>query len=136
MNKMSVKWKLVFFLLVLVTTLDPLARPHRHRRKLNVHKTFRRRPGRLQSVLCTFNLRLCLPGRQCAGKIFEFPKIFFFWKWHFGMCFLLLLHKKSYINAIKSFQSVVHFSALLFGFSLKQCYLRYCSSQQTTDTWL
>ena len=26
-------------------------------RKLNVHKTFRRRPGRLLSVLCAFNLR-------------------------------------------------------------------------------
>ena len=26
-------------------------------RKLNVHKTFRRRPGRLLTVLCTFNLR-------------------------------------------------------------------------------
>ena len=26
-------------------------------RKLNVHKTFRRRPGRLLSALCTFNLR-------------------------------------------------------------------------------
>ena len=26
-------------------------------RKLNVHKTFRRRPGRLLIVLCTFNLR-------------------------------------------------------------------------------
>ena len=26
-------------------------------RKLNVHKTFRRRPGRLLSVLCTFSLR-------------------------------------------------------------------------------
>ena len=26
-------------------------------RKLNVHKTFRRRPGRLPNVLCTFNLR-------------------------------------------------------------------------------
>ena len=26
-------------------------------RKLNVHKTFRRRPGRLVNVLCTFNLR-------------------------------------------------------------------------------
>ena len=26
-------------------------------RKLNVHKTFRKRPGRLLSVLCTFNLR-------------------------------------------------------------------------------
>ena len=27
-------------------------------RKLNVHKTFRRRPGRLLNVLCMFNLRL------------------------------------------------------------------------------
>ena len=27
------------------------------RRKLNVHKTFRRHPGRLLNVLCTFNLR-------------------------------------------------------------------------------
>ena len=26
-------------------------------RKLNVHKTFRRRPRRLLNVLCTFNLR-------------------------------------------------------------------------------
>ena len=26
-------------------------------RKLNVHKTFRRRPGRLLNVLCTFNSR-------------------------------------------------------------------------------
>ena len=26
-------------------------------RKLNVRKTFRRRPGRLLNVLCTFNLR-------------------------------------------------------------------------------
>ena len=26
-------------------------------RKLNVHKTFRRHPGRLLNVLCTFNLR-------------------------------------------------------------------------------
>ena len=26
-------------------------------RKLNVHKTFRRRPGRLLNFLCTFNIR-------------------------------------------------------------------------------
>ena len=31
-------------------------------RKLNVHKTFRRRPGRLLNVLCTFNLRLVSTG--------------------------------------------------------------------------
>ena len=43
-------------------------------RKLNVHKTFRRRPGRLLNVLCTFNLRpvstglsttLILSQRKC-----------------------------------------------------------------------
>ena len=31
-------------------------------RKLNIHKTFRRRPGRLLNVLCTFNLRLVSTG--------------------------------------------------------------------------
>ena len=33
-------------------------------RKLNVHKTFKRRPGRLLNVLCTFSLR---PG--CTGFV-------------------------------------------------------------------
>ena len=33
-------------------------------RKLNVHKTFRRRPGRLLNVLCTFNLRPVSTGRS------------------------------------------------------------------------
>ena len=32
-------------------------------RKLNVHKTFRRRTGRLLNVLCTFNLRSMSTGR-------------------------------------------------------------------------
>ena len=32
-------------------------------RKLNVHKTFRRRPGRLLNVLCTFNLRPVSTGK-------------------------------------------------------------------------
>ena len=32
-------------------------------RKFNVHKTFRRRPGRLLNVLCTFNLRPVSMGR-------------------------------------------------------------------------
>ena len=31
-------------------------------RKLSVHKTFRRRPGRLLNVLCTFNLRTVSTG--------------------------------------------------------------------------
>ena len=33
-------------------------------RKLNVHKTFRRRPGRLLNVLCTFNLRPVFTGKK------------------------------------------------------------------------
>ena len=32
-------------------------------RKLNVHKTFIRLPGRLLNVLCTFNLRPVSTGR-------------------------------------------------------------------------
>ena len=49
-------------------------------RKLNVHKTFRRRPGRLLNVLCTFNLRPvsagCGPenlgyGDKAPGKKFH-----------------------------------------------------------------
>ena len=31
-------------------------------RKLNVHKTFRRRPGRLLNEFCTFNLRTVSTG--------------------------------------------------------------------------
>ena len=33
-------------------------------RKLNVHKTFRRRPGRLLNVLCKFNLRPVSTGQH------------------------------------------------------------------------
>ena len=38
-------------------------------RKLNVHKTFRRRPGRLLNVSCTFNLRPVSTG-QSLFRIF------------------------------------------------------------------
>ena len=38
-------------------------------RKLNVQKTFRRRPGRLLNVFCTFNLSLVSTGKESA----EFP---------------------------------------------------------------
>ena len=44
------------------------------RRKLNVYKTFRRRPGRFVNVLCPFNLLLVSTG---------FPnKIIFYWSMH------------------------------------------------------
>ena len=40
-------------------------------RKLNVHKTFRRRPGLLLNVLCTFNLRPVSAGK---GTVMQFKK--------------------------------------------------------------
>ena len=43
--------------------------PRRYRRKLNVHKTFRRRPGRVLNVLCTFNLLPVSTGYLCFLKI-------------------------------------------------------------------
>ena len=43
-------------------------------RKLNVHKTFRRRPGRLLNVLCTFNLRLVSTGSSLIFKLKEASK--------------------------------------------------------------
>ena len=38
-------------------------------RKLNIHKTFRRRPGRLLNVLCTFNLRPVSTGKPFVSFI-------------------------------------------------------------------
>ena len=45
--------KFRFFVLHLLFNIFPVDTG----RKLNEHKTFRRRPGRLLNVLCTFNLR-------------------------------------------------------------------------------
>ena len=40
-------------------------------RKLNVHKTFRRRPGRLRNVLCTFKRLMYVQFTSCAqGVVF------------------------------------------------------------------
>ena len=33
-------------------------------RKFNIHKTLRRRPGRLLNAFCTLNLRHCLLGKD------------------------------------------------------------------------
>ena len=38
-------------------------------RQLNVHKTFRRRPGRLMNVLCTFNLRPVSTGMWLVSGV-------------------------------------------------------------------
>ena len=44
-------------------------------RKLNVHKTFRRRPGRLLNVLCTLNLRPVSTGNTTLGRFYQLNKI-------------------------------------------------------------
>ena len=38
--------------------------------KLNIHKTFKRRPGRLLNVLCTFNLRPVSRGNGDLNNAF------------------------------------------------------------------
>ena len=43
-------------------------------RKLNVHKTFRRRPGRLLNVLCTFNLRPVSTGMTSSLQARTLPE--------------------------------------------------------------
>ena len=45
----------------------PLNYPVDTGRKLNVHNTFRRRPGRLLNVLCTFNFRPVSAGYETYG---------------------------------------------------------------------
>ena len=53
--------------------MSELSLPADTGRKLNVHKTFKRRPGRLLNVLCTFNLRPVSTGLQNrTGKAFQF----------------------------------------------------------------
>ena len=48
-------------------------------RKLNVHKTFRRRPGRLLNVLCTFNLRSVSTRFLCSNSWVSVPVFFYVW---------------------------------------------------------
>ena len=48
-----------------------LRRPADTVRKLNVQKTFRRRPGRLLNVFCTFNLRTVSAGWQILKHNFS-----------------------------------------------------------------
>ena len=51
---------------VLFTPFTPVSygNPVDTGRKLNVHKTFRRRPGRLLNVLCRFDLRPVSTGEE------------------------------------------------------------------------
>ena len=52
---------------VAIITVDP-------GRKLNVHKTFKRRPGRLLNVLCTFNLHPVSTGETDFKKSVAYKK--------------------------------------------------------------
>ena len=58
---------------------------------LNVHKSFRRRPGRLLNDLCTFNLRPCLQGRYPMCKRLDS------WVLCNSLC-VFLLQKKLYYD--------------------------------------
>ena len=53
-------------------------------RKLNLHKTFRRRPGRLRNILYKFNLR---PASRAMTRITQNKRVSFF------ICFLRKLRK-------------------------------------------
>ena len=46
-------------------------------RKLNVHKTFIIRPGRLVNILCTFNLRPVSAGTLWSKNVFKVRNIDF-----------------------------------------------------------
>ena len=50
-------WSIIQYFDPFISQLTTTNHPVDTGRKLNVHKTFRRRPGRLLNVLCTFNLR-------------------------------------------------------------------------------
>ena len=52
----------------LVVTCFQMPFPADTGRNLNVHKTFRRRPGRLLNVLCTFKLRPVSMGLRQVGN--------------------------------------------------------------------
>ena len=56
------RWLLTWILRVLTKTRNDLNLIDTGR-KLNVHKTFIRRPGRVLNVLCTFNLRPVSTGK-------------------------------------------------------------------------
>ena len=73
-------------------------------RKLNVQKTFRRRPGRLLNVLYTFNL-LPVPTGNLQAEIFQIPCNIF----SNGM---LPNYKKLYKSSRERFLSVFSFLVL------------------------
>ena len=73
----------------------PVVSPADTVRKLNVHKTFRGRPGRLLNVLCTFNLRPVPMGsnRNITEKALFGTMLFAQYKTFFNNTFLFLSFK-------------------------------------------
>ena len=71
-TKLTTERRREYYSLVLSTLTrmisDRSSHPVDTGRKLNVHKTLRRRPGRLLNVLCTFNLRSMSTGQLKSTK--------------------------------------------------------------------
>ena len=77
-------WDVKYFEIFLVSVMmqaSLLISPVDTGRKLNVHKTFKRRHGYLLSVLCTFNLRPVSTG----SDLLDLPNYFFFISWKISL---------------------------------------------------
>ena len=68
------------------TALLHIFHPVNTGRKLNLHKTFRRRPGSLLNVLCMFNLCPVSTGRNFKVIKGKFQRV-----WFFTYCFVAYL---------------------------------------------
>ena len=66
------------------------ANPVNTGRKSNVHKTFRRRPGPLLNVLCTFNLRPVPKGNVKTNRMAT-PKWTYHKEWSFASNYFIFL---------------------------------------------
>ena len=73
---------------------DFASNPIDTKRKLNVHKTFRRHPGRLLNVLCTFNVRPASTGKRLGSFISSN-------RWDNCEKFKALIKSPSYIACLK-----------------------------------
>ena len=72
-------------------------------RKLNVHKTFRRRPGRLLNVFCTFNLCPVSTGTIYAWEISGEACFIFTQQWNWETSFKNCGHIYESIQWIKTY---------------------------------
>ena len=84
------------------------------RRKLNVHKTFRRRPGRLLNVFCTFNLRLVSTG--IVNKTWLSCKLVIFLKESFveNLSWFIVVKKQFPANFFRKLELYSHYKVSTF----------------------